>query len=76
MTYDYAAHRDSVHRQCLALVAAGPGWDPYALDRARNLHRDDPTMHADLPAAVEAAMGAQRLRDAKAALRYFERVAS
>ena len=57
MSYDLNAHRSAV-RTWYAELASKPGWADYAKGEARRLAHEDPTLHPDLVAAVQAAIPA------------------
>lgn len=56
MSYDPTAYRDAERAQCLRLVAAGRGWHAYVLAKAKQLVKEDPTLHGDLVEAVTTAI--------------------
>lgn len=57
MSYDHVAHRENVKAWCLRLVReGGVGWHDYVTDKAKKLASEDPSLHRELPAAVEAAI--------------------
>lgn len=56
VTYDMEAHRRDVRESLLRLVRqGGPGWHDYAVGRARDLEKEDPSLHRGLQQAVKAA---------------------
>jgi hypothetical protein len=57
VTYDMNAHRESVLAWCLRLVRdGGRGWHTYVTAKAKQLAAADPSLHGDLPRAVDAAI--------------------
>jgi hypothetical protein len=54
VTFTDAALSQAEREHCLRMVAAGPAWDAYALDKARSLGKR--RVYAELPAAVEGAI--------------------
>jgi hypothetical protein len=57
MTYDPLAHRENTEAWLLRLVReGGRGWHDYARDQAKCRAAEFPSLFADLPAAVDAAI--------------------
>jgi hypothetical protein len=60
MSYSPEAHRAAERERCLRLVHdGGPGWDEYVRHEARRLAKEDPSLHAQLPAEIEEAIRAR-----------------
>lgn len=73
MSYDPQSHRDSDREHCLSLAREGAAWHPYALDKADRLVKEDPSLHGDLVAAVEAEIGPKATKAARAAAKWMAR---
>jgi hypothetical protein len=63
------AHRQSVRTWHLHMASI-PGAQPYALDSAERLVKEDPMLHGGLVADLEGAMGPQATKAARAAAKW------
>ena len=73
MPYAMQDHRTQTLERFAALVKAGPGVHPYALDAAEQLVKDDPVLHGGLVAEVEKQIGEKGVKAARRALDWFRR---
>jgi hypothetical protein len=63
MSYDHVTHRQQTRVRLIQLIAqGGPGWHDYAREQAKELEKDDPTLHRGLLDAVQAEIEAQTRR--------------
>lgn len=71
MSYSMQAERAKAREHLSRMVDAGPGWHPYALDRAEQLVREDPFIHGGLVAELEKQVGAEATKKARRAIDWF-----
>ena len=72
MSYDLHTQRTNTRAHLQRLAAAGPGWQAYALRRAEELVKEDPTLHAGLVQDLEAQIGAPAVKEARRAAQWME----